>query len=231
MAPNPPAKPAAAPATTDKSGAKEAPKPDAAVQSTTKTTDADKGAGGTVATQGNFSPKQVDGVTTIKKDDGNVGAVNQGTAAAASSGAPSPDPNANIGLTAEQQAAIDAQKNKDNNPDPTEAELDELDRKENGGKTLAELKEEEDRQKAILNADDPGEVAAAANKKLRDEEVRRQRHSMLKLAKLAALFNDTTPDSHSIYGYGGISISLGDIRNVAKAIERGTGINKDTVIE
>lgn len=219
MAPTTPAKP------TGKSGAVETKKPDATVQSTANTTDVDKGAGGTVASEGNFSPKQVDGVSTPIKDGATAGATGP-----ANAGAPAlapTDPNANTGLTAEQQAAIDAQKVKDANPDPTEEELDALDRSENGGKTLAELHAEEEEKERIANESDPAKVIEMAKAKVTKDDERKQRASMVKLARLVAVFDETTPDSHSIYGYGGVSVQLGDLRNIARAIERGTGITKD----
>lgn len=202
---------------------------------TAGTVENNKGEGGTIATEGNKSPTVVGGNNTD-----NSPATGPGGHANVSGATQDPkdpavvksedvsgkteqlDGNAsrNTGGDDDTDAEFEkALKEEDVTETPDEKELDEFDRRENGGLTREELlaqREEIDRKLSIAARD--GETPAATVSRQQDEHDKNELlRAFNKLVQIDAVVQPSTPDSHTAWGVGGVILTLGDIRKIARA--------------
>jgi len=75
-------------------------------------------------------------------------------------------------------------------------------------------KEEEERLERILDGDDDDAPASLASKVPDDFN-----ETANKLKKLVLAIPETTPDSHTVWGAGGVVINVGDIRTLVKYLD------------
>jgi hypothetical protein len=195
---------------------------------TAGTKDNNKGEGGTKATEGNKSPTTVASGTTD-----NSPATGQGGHANVAGATQDPkDPNVvkpedvsgkpqPLDLTGGPTSVNDEFVKALNEPDVTEvseAELDAFDRKENGA-TLEELKQQrEDLDRKIGEASRGHEKPTeTVSRQQREHDEKELNDAFNKLVKIDSVVQATTPDSHIAWGVGGVTLTLGDIRKIARA--------------
>jgi hypothetical protein len=88
--------------------------------------------------------------------------------------------------------------------DVSEEDLDELDRLENGGKTLEEVNKAENDAERVV-------------RQQKEHDQTELRAAYEKLVRIDAVVQSGTPDSHTAWGVGGVILTLGDIRKIARA--------------
>lgn len=187
-----------------------------------------KGEGGTKATEGNKSPTTVAGPLTDNSPATGPG----GHANIAGATQDPKDPavvksedvsgkteqlDLTKGLPDTDPEFEKAFREPDKAPAVSEADLDELDRKEHG-KTLEELKADRealDEQISVASRadEDPKKTVSRQQEEHDRADLNR---AFDKLVKIDSVVLPSTPDSHIAWGVGGVILTLGDLRKIAR---------------